>query len=116
MRYLPARELTECPHCGATHSGVIVQNDDGTGTTVIENTDRCNDDNCTADLCSECEQFECDECGLTHCLKHRIEVCGIAMCPVCCKRLADEGGAEYAEALADLKLSGAEAARHEVAA
>lgn len=66
----------ECANCMTFHN---VENEPGAAVDVQP----CHDDNCNKKLCSSCEQFACENCGLAHCLSHGVVIEGAIWCRVC---------------------------------
>jgi hypothetical protein len=79
---IPLTADTDCPVCGTTHVGARLVRDEDSAYYEFDTTP-CGADGCKVRLCSACPQFECSECGLTHCLTHRVLYSGRAVCPVC---------------------------------
>jgi hypothetical protein len=74
----------ECLHCGTTMT--VTLDEDGAPDFATE---PCHADDCNARLCPNCPQFNCDGCGLAHCLEHKIELSGVWLCPVCIEEDSD---------------------------
>lgn len=72
------RAIVECAHC---HIQQTVPRDED-GTAELEQ-QPCHDDDCQVKLCGACPQFECDVCGLAHCIEHRVRVSDLTLCGVC---------------------------------
>ena len=70
-----------CPHCDTLFVDLPVQSDED-GYYVELDTVPCADDECSVKLCSSCPRFDCECCGLPHCLKHLIQRDGSKLCRV----------------------------------
>ena len=68
-RLLPKYASATCPNCDTVFSDLPVEGDQDGAYVEIE-TVPCHDEECTKRLCSCCDQFMCDACGLTFCMDH----------------------------------------------
>ena len=65
----PKKVDVGCPNCDNLHTDVPVEYDEDGGYADLD-TEHCNADFCTVQLCSSCPQFTCDGCGDKFCLEH----------------------------------------------
>ena len=86
----PKKADISCQHCDTIHTDVPVEYDEDGGYADLD-TEHCNANNCTVELCASCPQFTCDGCGDKFCLEHFTKVAGLDICPVC----ADEEEPEW---------------------
>ncbi len=81
-----------CPHCRTTHRLPVEQDEDGPYVEI--DTEVCNDDHCTRQLCSSCPQFRCDICTLLFCAEHGVRVGHETLCPECADLIRKDAIAE----------------------
>jgi hypothetical protein len=78
----PKKVDISCPHCDTLHTDVPVEYDEDGGYADLD-TEHCNADFCTVELCSSCPQFTCDGCGDKFCLEHVTKQDDLEFCPDC---------------------------------
>ena len=94
----PKYQDVDCKNCGTEHEHVLIEWEGAgdrdaeylTGHAEID-TVPCQDDGCSAKLCTSCPQFQCDLCGLSFCADHRIRIGAEELCGVCVKQLIADG-------------------------
>lgn len=87
-----SKYTAECRNCGAIGNTYTMQqlrrgDDDGP---FYSDMQPCHADGCEVMLCPNCDQFACEECGLSHCKSHAQtwtdgEVT-LTLCPACMVR------------------------------
>ena len=77
-----------CENCDTLHTDVPVEFDEDGGYADLD-TEHCNADNCTVELCESCPQFTCDGCGDKFCLEHVSKRDDLELCPVCVAELPE---------------------------
>jgi hypothetical protein len=79
-----------CPTCNTDFDRLPVEYDEDGGYAVLE-VRSCAHSNCGKLLCTCCDQFHCDGCGLTFCADHLVSVADGTDQPLhCCPACADE--------------------------
>lgn len=89
------KSTISCRTCGASHDVPVDGDEDGRYASL--DTVQCGE--CGRRLCSCCEQFDCDGCGHTFCLDHKIAVYELDCCRQCAIEalMANEPEGAYCE-------------------